>query len=152
MTIMIVSCCICFFLRPIAYPRPPLADAAGHSFYQILTSIDDPINSLPSLHAGLTAYTLFFAARALRDLPRGAYLVLLTLGWIWADLILYGTLATKQHYLIDLPPGMLIAWIAHWIAWRNADITVAVTPEGDCHKTVSGKGDSHAPQAQPVPE
>jgi hypothetical protein len=127
MTIMFVTCCVFFFLWPVAYPRPRLIDpAAASGFYKLVTSIDQPINSLPSLHAGLTAYTMFFAARALRDLPRRTFIAIQIIGWIWAAVILYGTLATKQHYLIDLPPGILIAWIAHWLAWRKADMAVAV--------------------------
>jgi hypothetical protein len=126
MTIMFVTCCVFFFLWPIAYPRPPLPESAS-GFYRHIVSIDQPINALPSLHAGLTAYTLFFAARILRDLPRRLYIAVLTIGWIWAALILYGTLATKQHYLVDLPPGMLIAWIGHWLVWRNADAAAAMT-------------------------
>jgi hypothetical protein len=126
MTIMFATCCVFFFLWPIAYPRPPLANASASGFYKLVTSIDQPINSLPSLHAGLTAYTMFFAARALRDLPRRAYVAMLIVGWAWAAVILYGTLATKQHYLIDLPPGMLVAGVGHWSAWRNAERAVMV--------------------------
>ena len=135
MTIMFVTCCVFFFLWPIAYPRPPLEDLAAPGFYRLVTSIDQPINSLPSLHAGLTAYTIFFAARALRDLPRRAYVPMLAIGWIWAALILYGTLATKQHYLVDLPPGVLVAWVAHWLAWRNADAAVVAAGTGECAPT-----------------
>jgi len=121
MTIMFVTCCVFFFLWPIAYPRPPLPETGVSAFYRHIVSIDQPINALPSLLAGLTAYTLFLAARMLRDLPGRTDVMILILGWIWAAVILYGTLATKQHYLVDLPPGILIAWIGHWLAWRNAD-------------------------------
>jgi hypothetical protein len=133
MTIMFVTCCVFFFLWPIAYPRPPLLPGdSAPAFYRHIVSIDQPINALPSLHAGLTAYTLFFAARILRDLPRRPYLAMLTIGWVWAALILYGTMATKQHYLVDLPPGILIAWIGHWLVWRNAGVATAVTVAPGC--------------------
>jgi hypothetical protein len=135
MTIMFATCCVFFFLWPIAYPRPPLAEAPATGLYRLVTSIDQPINSLPSLHAGLTAYTMFFAARALRDLPRRAFVAMLAIGWVWAALIFYGTLATKQHYLVDLPPGVLVAWVAHWLAWRNADAATVVTATGECAPT-----------------
>ena len=151
MTIMFVTCCVFFFLWPVAYPRPPLAGSSATGFYKLITSIDDPINSLPSLHAGITAYTLFFAAAALKDLGRGPYLAIQVVGWFWAALILYGTLATKQHYLVDLPPGVFVAWIAHWLAWRNADATAAVTSaDGNCLPTVPVKTDPHAPHPQAV--
>jgi membrane-associated phospholipid phosphatase len=64
---------------------------------------------------------MFYAARILIDLPGRQRRLLLTLGWIWAGLILYGTLATKQHYLADLPPGVLLAWISDRIVWRKSN-------------------------------
>ncbi|MEZ0266336.1 MAG: phosphatase PAP2 family protein [Phycisphaerae bacterium] len=120
MALMFVTCCVFFFGYPIAYPRPELpADADW--FYRHIAAIDQPINSLPSLHAGLTVYALLYARRALADLGQRTLIPLLVLGWIWAVLILYGTLATKQHYLVDLPAGAVVAWVAHYVAWRGAD-------------------------------
>jgi len=116
--LMFVIAAVCFFLWPISYPRPHLEETAPW-VYRIVVSLDQPINSLPSLHAGLTAFTLFFAARILADVPRRQRRLLLALGWVWAGLILYGTLATKQHYLADLPPGILLAWLSDRIIWRT---------------------------------
>ena len=119
LTIMFVSGCVCFFLYPVAYDRPPLPpDSPG--FYRLIVTIDRPINSIPSLHAGLTVYTLLFATRALADLPARRRRALLMAGSLWGAVILYGTLATKQHYLLDLPPGALLAWVSHRLAWRSS--------------------------------
>ena len=135
LTIMFVSACVCFFLYPVAYDRPPLpADAPA--FYRLIATIDRPINSIPSLHAGLTVYTLLFGVRALADLPARRRRVLLLTGSIWGAVILYGTLATKQHYLLDLPPGALLAWVSHRLAWRNVSERVEGAdsiPEGERH-------------------
>ena len=118
MTLMFLIAGACFFLWPISYPRPPIVDAVP-AIYRLITSIDQPINSLPSLHAGLTAFTLFFAARILTDVPALQRRLLLAIGWLWAAVILYGTLATKQHYLADLPPGVLLAWASDRLVWRK---------------------------------
>jgi membrane-associated phospholipid phosphatase len=118
--LMFLIAAVCFFLWPISYPRPHLLETAP-VIYLMVVSLDQPINSLPSLHAGLTAFTMFYAARILIDLPGRQRRLLLTLGWIWAGLILYGTLATKQHYLADLPPGVLLAWISDRIVWRKSN-------------------------------
>jgi len=118
MTMMFLIAGICFFLWPIDYPRPALpADAPW--IYRTITLVDKPINSLPSLHAGLTVFTLLYAARIFSDLPKRRRYALLMLGWFWAAIILYGTLATKQHYLADLPPGALLAWFCDWMVWRK---------------------------------
>ena len=39
---------------------------------------------------------------------------------LWGAAILYGTLATKQHWVADLPPAFALAWLAHRWAWRKA--------------------------------
>ncbi len=117
--LMFIIASVFFFAVPIAYPRPAIPESAN-VFYKHIASIDQPINSLPSLHAGLTIYTLLFARRALADLPPRRLARMLLAGWIWAALILYGTLATKQHYFVDLPAGAILAWAVHWIAWRGS--------------------------------
>jgi len=134
MAILFFASCIFFFLMPIAYPRPEMPVDADWLYTRIAT-IDQPINSLPSLHAGLTAYAIFYARRAWADFKPRTLLICLIVGWVWAALIFYGTLATKQHYLVDLPAGMLVAWLAHRIAWRGSgdkDVVseVSATREG----------------------
>ena len=31
----------------------------------------------------------------------------------------YATIATRQHYFADLPPGVLLAAVSYWIAARR---------------------------------
>ena len=126
--IMFVGAAVIFVVWPVEYPRPPLTEVAPW-VYRLVVSLDRPINSIPSLHAGLVAFTLFFAARALVDLPLRTRRFILLTGTIWSVAILYGTLATKQHYLLDLPPGVALAWVAHHLAWRGAADTVAAKPD-----------------------
>jgi membrane-associated phospholipid phosphatase len=104
---------VLFFLVPIAYPRPALS-ADANFFYRTLVSIDHPTNSLPSLHAGLVVFTMLFAHRLYPD--RRA---LLALGWLSGALILYATIATRQHYFVDLPAGALVAWASDRLAWSR---------------------------------
>jgi hypothetical protein len=118
MAIMFAIAGVCFFLYPIAYPRPPLPTNSSW-IYRLITKMDQPINSLPSLHAGLTVYALLFANKVFADISRTTRRALLTIGWLWCGIIFYGTLATKQHYLVDLPTGALLAWISHRLAWRK---------------------------------
>lgn len=117
-----ILCAICFavfLLLPVAGPRPQPTDATF--LYHAIVAVDRPTNSLPSLHAGLTVYSLLFLGRAfaggLTARNRSRFVAI---AGIWGGLILYSTLATKQHWLIDLPTGALIAWAAHRIAWWSA--------------------------------
>jgi membrane-associated phospholipid phosphatase len=127
MAIMFVVAALCFFFCPVIYDRPPLP-AGAHALYRLITNMDQPINCIPSLHAGMTVYAMLFAHRILTQEPPPVRRALLTLGWIWSGLILYGTLATKQHYFLDLPAGALLAWASHYFAWR---VPVAPAPVPD---------------------
>jgi hypothetical protein len=115
MAIMFVTAAVCFVCYPIVFPRPPLPDDAPW-LYRAIVTLDQPINSLPSLHAGMTAYALFFAHYVLADIPRARRALLLALGYAWGAIILYATMATRQHYFADLPPGVLLAAISYWLA------------------------------------
>jgi membrane-associated phospholipid phosphatase len=110
---------VVFLLYPVAGPRPEID--SGHPLYRWLTGIDTPSNAFPSLHAGLTVFSLLFVYRVLwSDLGGPARAALGSVGAVWGVAILYSTLATKQHWTVDLAPGMLLACAAHAWAWRNA--------------------------------
>jgi membrane-associated phospholipid phosphatase len=107
----------CFFVFPVAGPRPAYADGG---LLALLHRIDAPTNSFPSLHMALATYSACFCAYALGRRP----------GWLiatmsaWVVLIGYSTLATRQHYFVDLPPGIALGWLAHAAAgaWPVASV------------------------------
>ena len=104
-----------FLAWPIHAPKPVVENPRG--MYWLLLQYDAPYNSLPSLHAGLLAYTLAFGRRvAGNEAPRTLKLICLA----WAALILYGTLATKEHYAIDIVAGVALGLVGDWWAWRDA--------------------------------
>ncbi|MEM9418743.1 MAG: phosphatase PAP2 family protein [Planctomycetota bacterium] len=106
-----------FFLWPMDAPRPEVVP--DHTLYRWLVSIDGTRNSLPSMHAALGVYTVFVSANQLRELlSPWAWRVAVVMGWVWLLCILYATLTTKQHGVIDLPPGMLLGGMAYCVAWR----------------------------------
>jgi membrane-associated phospholipid phosphatase len=107
---LFVSGIACFALLPVAGPRP--VNAHGPWLYERLITVDRIYNSFPSLHAACAAYSVLFARYASRDSSRPALRnVLLAFAWAWAALILYSTIATRQHFVIDLLPGILLAWL-----------------------------------------
>jgi hypothetical protein len=108
--------------------------------YSLVITIDRPLNSIPSLHAGLIGYSLIFAVRVLSDVPPPHRHQALGLYAVWGAVILYATLATKQHYLLDLPPGLLLAWVADRLARRGA--TSPTTPADALRADVAGIPDT----------
>jgi hypothetical protein len=101
-----------FIAWPIRMPKPPVENA--HGMWWLLQQYDAPHNSLPSLHASLLVFTLAFGRRVVRP-PRGLGLMF----DVWALLILYGTIATKEHYVADIVSGTLLGLIGHLWAWRG---------------------------------
>jgi membrane-associated phospholipid phosphatase len=101
----------CFLFFPVACPRPESIPTTG--MFAWLARYDGPTNTIPSLHVGLATFTLLFGGRTSRDaIARAARRRLLGVGAAWAAAIAYAALATKQHYAIDLPAGLLAAWLA----------------------------------------
>jgi membrane-associated phospholipid phosphatase len=101
---------VCFVLFPVAAPRPAMA--SGDPLYDHLILYDRVYNSVPSLHAACGIFAVLYLAHISRDsLPRQLRNVLLAAAWLWYGLILYSTIATRQHYFLDLPPGILLGWL-----------------------------------------
>lgn len=108
---------ICFILFPIAAPRP--AGACGDRLYEHLIRCDRVYNSVPSLHAACGIFGVLYAAYASRDTSRPRLrMFLLAFLWIWFALILYSTIATRQHYLLDLPPGLALGWLTYYLVLK----------------------------------
>jgi len=123
---------VCFVFLPVVGPRPLSADS--YWLYQRLIGIDRPYNSFPSLHAGCAAYAVLFAAYSSLDTSRRTLRTyLITVAWIWVAIILYSTIATRQHFFIDLPGGVLLGWLAHrlLVVKRAAVTEVAVVTDGE---------------------
>jgi hypothetical protein len=112
-----IPCFAFFLLAPMPGPRPTLEQVGG--VYGWLVGVDATWNAFPSLHAGLVVYSFLYGWRALGVTlgPRGRRLFV-ALSIAWGAAILYGTLATKQHWIADLPPAFVLAVIAHRLAWR----------------------------------
>jgi len=110
---------VCFLLYPVDGPRPP--DVPRTGMWALLLAYDAPRNAMPSLHVGLAAYTVLFGARTLAaEAGARARTAWIAVGVLWLAVIAYATLATKQHYAVDLPPGLAGAWLAHAWVWRGA--------------------------------
>lgn len=103
---------------PVQIPRPFTADPTG--LYWLLLLYDGPYNAIPSLHAGFLYYTLAFARRVFGPPPTWIAMVLIS----WSLLILWSTLATKEHYAVDLVAGIALAVVCDLAAWRSRLISV----------------------------
>jgi len=104
-----------FVIYPTTYPRDlfPLTeklDPFTFSLFGSLRVTDAPTNCLPSLHVSSCYLSSFvFLKEQQKKFP---------LFFIWASAIAISTLTTKQHYIIDVIVGFLMAVVFYWIFYR----------------------------------
>ena len=113
---------VVFLFFPTPGPRP--LEVGGNIAMQFLATADAPMNALPSLHAAFIACMTALAWRMFRSSGT------LAVSAVWGPAILFSTLATKQHYALDLLAGLLLGAVADWLAWRGAS-AAAMMPVSD---------------------
>lgn len=105
-------CLICYLLLPTTNVRPVLPEhGIWNQLLARLYQIDAADNLFPSIHC-LNSWFCYIAVRGRREIPR----------WyqrfsFWAALAVFvSTLTTKQHVIVDVIGGMLLAESAWQIA------------------------------------
>ncbi|OGY99628.1 MAG: hypothetical protein A2945_03210 [Candidatus Liptonbacteria bacterium RIFCSPLOWO2_01_FULL_52_25] len=110
--VVITFCGIIFLIMPLTLPRPPIEQ--GGILNKLLAwqySIDRPSNMFPSIHIAVSLLVAFVAGT---KKPSYRWWVL-----AWVLLIAMSTLFIKQHYVVDIVGGVVVAlagWhIFHWL-------------------------------------
>lgn len=83
------------------FPLGPDVDAASRASFELLRSMDTPASCLPSLHVASATLAALLHLHGSRS--RSAVMSL------WAVAIAVSTLFTKQHYLVDVVAGAVLA-------------------------------------------
>jgi membrane-associated phospholipid phosphatase len=132
-----------FLLLPIAGPRP--VAVSGDAMFRLLLSYDSPLNSFPSLHVGLAAYTVFVAAALARGrLPRTPRVAVNALLTVWCLAIAYSAIATRQHYAVDLPAGALLAWLCYRWFWSRQPVRGVRAAQSQAAPLAQSERSAHA--------
>lgn len=116
-TVASAACALVFVVWPTTFPRGlyPLPEGLDARTLAELTELrddDSPSNCFPSLHVALAWGIALTWASYLR--PRW----LSPLPVLWALVVSVTTVTTKQHYVVDVPAGMLVGGLAFWAARR----------------------------------
>ncbi len=99
---------LCFWLVPTAVPRPELPpELLQQGGFALLQGLDAAGNACPSLHVATALFTALWHRRLLAEL--GAPRWTQWFNAVWLLLIVYSTLATKQHVVWDVLGGVLLA-------------------------------------------
>jgi len=108
---MLIFAMFIFFFLPTAYPRPEITyNGLSGWMLNLLHSADTPGNACPSIHVGMTFLGGFGFIKEKKRL--------FSLFMLWAVLISVSTLTVKQHYLIDVLAGFLMAILFYFLAQR----------------------------------
>jgi len=103
----------CFFLYPTIAPRPALLSGDGFALWglRFLYSADPPYNCFPSLHVAHSFVGAFASRRV--DRRVGVFAT------GCAVLVALSVLFAKQHYVLDVAAGLLLACLADAIFLRG---------------------------------
>lgn len=115
LTAMCVAGLVIFFFWPTAISRPAV-DGSQPMVFRSMVSVDGLNNACPSLHATFAVFSGLCNHRTLRRLGDRRWLRLAS--WCWCAGILYATLATRQHVVIDLFFGGLLGIAGYTGYWR----------------------------------
>ncbi len=97
-----------FVAWPTAVPAVEI-DWSQYPAMAFLKDLDLAGNACPSLHVAFAVFTAFCLERLLREMSAARALRLLN--WLWCIGILYSTVATLQHVVIDVLGGALLGAI-----------------------------------------
>jgi membrane-associated phospholipid phosphatase len=105
-----------FVVCPTGVPAPEI-DWEQYPTFIFLKEIDATGNACPSLHVAFAIFTALWLHRLLRELGVGGFIRVLN--WCWCAGILYSTVATKQHVVLDVIAGVALG-IGGWALgkWR----------------------------------
>ena len=112
----------CFLAYPTVAPRPDVITQQGFGAWGLglLYGMDPPYNCFPSLHVAHSFVSALTCVRIHRRVG--------TVAIVFAALVSLSTVFTKQHYVLDVIAGVLMAVASHAIFVRP---TRAQVPELD---------------------
>ena len=109
-------CLIFFLLLPTTNLRPPVPGTGlWDHLMRFVYQVDAPTNLFPSIHC-LVSWLCFIGVRRLPGAPRWSV-------WftgLMASAICLSTLTTRQHVIVDVLGGILLAEASYWAAGREA--------------------------------
>jgi len=97
---------VCFYFWPTAVPRQPLS-TEGMAGFDLLRGVDAAGNACPSLHVAAATFSAWWLHRLLHALALPAWLRAANAAWY--ALIVWSTIATRQHVWWDVLAGVALA-------------------------------------------
>lgn len=108
-------CCFFFLVLPTTNVRPVLAgDGVWENILQFVYNMDAPTRLFPSIHC-LVSWFCYIGIRGQKRVPKW-YRVF---SCVFALLVCASTQFTKQHYIVDVFSGVIIAELTYYITFHT---------------------------------
>lgn len=118
-------CLICFIFLPTTNLRPAVkGNGPWENLMRFLYQIDAPVNLFPSIHC-LVSWLCWLGIRDRKEFPQWCRYFSF---WM-AAAVCISTLTTKQHVVLDLVGGIVLAEISWWAAGLYLDLKSIVTKQ-----------------------
>ena len=116
-------CLALFWAFPTQVPMPDI-DWAQHPELVFLKGIDASGNACPSLHVGSAVYSLMWLRHIFRQVR--APIALHVLSAVYCVVIVWSTMAIRQHVFLDVLAGAVVGAVFGWLSLRRVQ---AVRPD-----------------------
>lgn len=107
---------IVFYLWPTAVPAAHI-DWTRYPDVDFLKTMDASGNACPSLHVATAVFSGIWLHHLLRRF--GAPPWILIVNWAWCIGIVYSTLATRQHVVVDVLAGLMLGLLGAYLSLRH---------------------------------
>lgn len=116
------SCLLVFWWFPTEAPIPDI-DWSLHPQLAFMKGIDASGNACPSLHVASAVYSVFWLHRIFSQV--GAPSALHAWSVLQCVVIVWSTMAIRQHVFLDVVAGALVGWLFAWLSLRRPAIAKA---------------------------
>lgn len=103
-----------FLVLPTTNVRPELGDGIWENLLQFVYQMDAPTRLFPSIHC-LVSWLCYIGIRGQQKVSKGYR----AFSCIFALLVCASTQFTKQHYIVDVFGGIIIAELTYYIAFHT---------------------------------
>lgn len=109
-----IVCAFCYTLFPTTMVRPEVTDPGiWNDMIRLLYQLDPADNLFPSLHCFIS-WLCYIGVRGNKKVPIGWHIF----AFVFSIMVFISTLTTRQHVIIDIIAGVLLAEICYFLAKR----------------------------------
>ena len=103
-------CMLFFIFLPTTIVRPEITESGvWNALMRLLYRLDTPQNLFPSMHC-MNSWLIYIAVRGRKEYGKGVRIFFC----VFSFLVFASTVLVKQHFLIDIAAGVLIAEVTTW--------------------------------------